>query len=168
MIHVCSLARLHEIVDETGASHVVTLLRDVDLVTRPARIAPANHLIIHVDDITCPLEGYTHACEEHVEDLIEFVQAWDRSAPMVVHCYAGISRSTAGAFAAACALNPQRDENAIAHALRRASPTATPNPLIVSLADRLLGRNGRMIEAVQAIGPGMMAIQADPFRLEIE
>jgi predicted protein tyrosine phosphatase len=168
MIHVCSLARLHDIVDDTGASHVVTLLRDIDLVTRPARIAPDNHLIIHVDDITCPLEGYTHACEEHVEDLIEFVQAWDRSAPMVVHCYAGISRSTAGAFAAACALNPQRDENAIAQALRRASPTATPNPLIVSLADRLLGRNGRMIEAVQAIGPGVMAIQADPFRLEIE
>ncbi len=29
---------------------------------------------------------------------------------MVVHCYAGISRSTASAFAAACALNPRRDE----------------------------------------------------------
>src|SRR6266508_256684 len=168
MIHVCSLARLHDIVDETGASHVVTLLRDIDLVTRPARVAPDNHLIIHVDDITCPQEGYTHACEEHVEDLIDFVQAWDRNAPMVVHCYAGISRSTAGAFAAACALNPQRDETAIAQALRRASPTAMPNALIVSLADRVLGRSGRMVEAVQAIGPGMMAIQADPFRLDIE
>ena len=168
MIHVCSLARLHDIVDETGASHVVTLLRDIDLVTRPARVAPDNHLIIHVDDITCPQEGYTHACEEHIEDLIDFVQAWDRNAPMVVHCYAGISRSTAGAFAAACALNPQRDETAIAQALRRASPTAMPNALIVSLADRVLGRNGRMVEAVQAIGPGMMAIQADPFRLDIE
>ncbi len=168
MIHVCSLARLHDIVDETGASHVVTLLRDIDLVTRPARVAPDNHLIIHVDDITCPQEGYTHACEEHIEDLIDFVQAWDRNAPMVVHCYAGISRSTAGAFAAACALNPQRDETAIAQALRRASPTAMPNALIVSLADRVLGRSGRMVEAVQAIGPGMMAIQADPFRLDIE
>jgi predicted protein tyrosine phosphatase len=168
MIHVCSLARLHDIVEDTGASHVVTLLRDVDLVTRPRRIEPANHLIINIDDITCPQDGYTHACEDHVGQLIEFVQAWDRAAPMVVHCYAGISRSTAGAFTAACALNPRRDEKAIAQALRRASPTAIPNQLIVSLADRALGRNGRMIEAVQTMGPGMMAIAADPFRLDLE
>ena len=85
MIHVCSLARLHDIVEATGASHVVTLLRDVDLVTRPARVDPANHLIIHIDDVTCPQDGYTHPCEEHVGQLIEFVQAWDRAAPMVVH-----------------------------------------------------------------------------------
>jgi predicted protein tyrosine phosphatase len=168
MIHVCSLARLHDTVEATGASHVVTLLRDVDLVTRPARVDPANHLIIHVDDITCPQYGYTHACEEHVGQLIEFVQAWDRTAPMVVHCYAGISRSTAGAFTAACALNPRRDEKAIAQALRRASPTAIPNQLIVSLADHALGRNGRMIKAIETMGPGIMAIEADPFRLELE
>jgi predicted protein tyrosine phosphatase len=42
MIHVCSLARLHDTVEATGASHVVTLLRDVDLVTRPARVDPAK------------------------------------------------------------------------------------------------------------------------------
>jgi predicted protein tyrosine phosphatase len=38
----------------------------------------------------------------------------------------------------ACALNPQRDEAAIARALRDASPTAMPNIRIVSIADRLL------------------------------
>jgi predicted protein tyrosine phosphatase len=168
MIHVCSLARLQETVDTVGATHVVTLLRDAHLIVRPPRIAPDNHLIVRVDDITCPADGYTHACEDHIGDLIEFVQQWDRGAPLVVHCYAGISRSTAGAFTAACALSPQRDEADIAQALRRASPTATPNLLIVSLADRALGRDGRMVRAIEAIGQGRAAFAGEPFRLDLE
>ena len=110
MIHVCSLARLYATVDETGARHIVTLLRLTDRVERPAHIAPENHLVLAVDDITAPTEGYTAPGDEHVQRLIHFVGKWDRAAPMVVHCYAGISRSTAGAYVAACALNPARDE----------------------------------------------------------
>jgi len=106
--------------------------------------------------------------ERHVADLLTFVRQWDRRAPLVVHCYAGISRSTASAFASVCALNPHRDENTIALALRRASPTATPNIRIVALADRLLGRNGRMVAAVEMIGRGVMAEAGIPFRLELE
>jgi predicted protein tyrosine phosphatase len=168
MIHVCSLARLPETAQQIGASHVVTLLRDVDLIVRPPGIAPDNHLVIHVDDITCPLDGYTHPCEEHIGELITFVQSWNRAAPLLVHCYAGISRSTAAAFTAACAIEPQRDEGAIAQALRRASPTATPNALIVSLADQVLGRNGRMVEAIQTIGRGADAYEATPFCLRLD
>src|SRR6202162_3297505 len=139
MIHVCSLARLHETVEQTGARHVVTLLKDVDLVQRPGGIMSENHLILGMDDITGPLEGYIAPADEHVAKLLDFVRGWDRAAPLVMHCYAGISRSTAGAYVAACALNPHRDEAAIAKALRRASLTATPNTRIVELADRLLG-----------------------------
>jgi predicted protein tyrosine phosphatase len=106
--------------------------------------------------------------EEHVAELLSFVRRWDRRAPLVMHCYAGISRSTASAFASVCALNPQRDEDAIAQALRRASPTATPNIRIVSLADRLLGRDGRMVAAIETIGRGVMAAEANPFRLDLE
>jgi predicted protein tyrosine phosphatase len=147
---------------------VVTLLRDVDRVTRPSRIHPDNHLIVSVDDITCAMDGYTHPCEDHLQELLDFVRRWDRAAPMVLHCYAGISRSTASAYAAACALNPHRDEAEIADALRRASPSATPNILIVSLADQLLGRQGRMIAAVERIGRGAEASEGEPFRIDLE
>jgi predicted protein tyrosine phosphatase len=102
-----------------------------------------------------------------VQRLIDFVGAWDRKSPMVVHCFAGISRSTAGAYVAACAINPQRDEMEIAWDLRRASRTAQPNARIVSIADRLLGRDGRMVRAINAIGVGDAAIEGDPFRLDI-
>ena len=168
MIHVCSLARLHETVAATGARHVVTLLKDTDLVQRPGGIVSENHLILGMDDITGPLDGYIAPADEHVARLLDFVRGWDRAAPLVMHCYAGISRSTAGAYVAACALNPHRDEATIARTLRRASPTATPNFRIIALADRALGRDGRMTTAIEGIGRGVTAFEGDPFRLDLE
>jgi predicted protein tyrosine phosphatase len=167
MIHVCSLARLHDTVDATRARHVVTLLGKEVNVERPARVAPANHLWLEMHDVCLPLDGYVTPEAEHIERLVAFVRRWDRAAPLVVHCHAGISRSTAAAFVSVCALSPQRDERTVAWALRRASPTALPNARIVALADRVLGRQGRMIAAIGAIGPATPA-DAVPFRLELE
>ncbi len=167
MIHVCSLSRLYATVDETGARHIVTLLRLTDRVERPKHIAADNHLVLAVDDISEPMEGYSVPGEEHVARLIEFAGAWDRATPLVVHCFAGISRSTAGAFVAACAINPGRNELEIAQAIRRASRTAQPNARIVSIADRLLKRNGRMVHAIESLGPAHVATEGIPFRLDI-
>jgi predicted protein tyrosine phosphatase len=168
MIHVCSLSRLHRTIEETGARHMVTLLRDLHLVTRPRCIDEDKHLLLGMDDIPEPADGYVAPCEEHVARLISFARGWDRATPLVVHCYAGISRSTAAAFVTACALNPERAELRIAQALRRRSDTASPNRRIVSIADDLLGRNGRMVGAIQAIGLGISAYEGTPFHLELE
>jgi predicted protein tyrosine phosphatase len=100
--------------------------------------------------------------------VLAFVRKWDRAAPLVIHCYAGISRSTASAFMTVCALNPHRDEIVIAQQIRAASPSAYPNRLIVSLADRALGRQGRMVRALDEIGPGNMTVEGRPFRVELE
>jgi predicted protein tyrosine phosphatase len=168
MIHVCSLARLHETVADTGARHVVSLIGDEASLVRPQSVAAENHLWLRLHDISAPLDGHIMPGEEHVADLIRFVRGWDRRSPLVVHCFMGISRSTASAYASVCALNPNRDEASIANALRRASPTATPNIRIVSLADRLLGRGGRMIAAIETIGRGNLVEEAAPFRLDLE
>ena len=168
MIYVCSLARLHETVDGTGARHIVSLIGDDANLIRPAQVTAENHLWLRLHDISTPLDGHILPGEEQVADLFRFVRAWDRRTPLVVHCFMGISRSTASAYASVCALSPQRDEADIAQALRRASPTATPNIRIVSLADKVLGRNGRMIAAVEKIGRGMMIEgEAAPFRLDL-
>src|SRR5690606_18169478 len=114
------------------------------------------------------MEGFNAPAEHHVRRLIDFVTRWPRKAPLVVHCWAGISRSSAGAFITACALNPRRSEETIAWAIRDASPTATPNARLVALADRVLGRRGRMIAAVEAIGRGVACEEGVPFRIDLE
>ena len=168
MIHVCSLAALPDTVKATGASHILTVMANVDQVQRPQSVLPANHLRVQMDDITEQMEGFVAPCDSHIEQVLNFVRGWDRSAPLVVHCYAGISRSTASAFAASCALNPHRDEISIARQIRAASPIASPNRLIVGLADKALGRNGRMLRALDEMGPGSMLVEGKPFRVDLD
>jgi predicted protein tyrosine phosphatase len=168
MIHVCSLARLHATVEDTGARHVVTLINDESLVLRPYGVAADDHLFLRMHDIAVEIEGYRAPAEEHVHRLIAFVERWHRRTPLVVHCFAGISRSTAAAYIAACVLNARRDEAAIARTLRAASPSAMPNIRLVSLADTILGRNGRMTAAIEAIGRGAETAEGHPFRLDLE
>ena len=168
MIHVCSLAALPGTVKAVGASHVLTVMANVAQVQRPASVLAANHLRVQMDDITEAAEGFVVPSDLHVEQVLNFVRGWDRKAPLVVHCYAGISRSTASAFAAVCALNPHRDEVAIARQIRLASPIAAPNRLIVSLADKALGREGRMLRALDEMGPGTFTTEGKPFRLDLE
>lgn len=168
MIHVCSLARLHSTVEQTGARHIVTLINDQTRVLRPHSVAMEDHLILGMHDIAAEMEGFRAPAETHVHELIAFAQRWPRRTPMVVHCWAGISRSTAGAFITACALNPARDEALIARAIRDASPTASPNPRLVAFADAILQRDGRMVAALEAIGRGIEAPEGTPFRLDLE
>jgi predicted protein tyrosine phosphatase len=121
-----------------------------------------------VSDIVEPLDGHVLPGQEHVGQLLPFVRAWDREKPLVFHCWAGISRSTAAAFITACALRPERDERALAQALRAASPSATPNRRLVALADSILGRQGRMVDAVDRIGRGAEACEGTPFTLRLD
>ena len=168
MIHVCSLAALPDTVKATGASHVLTVMANVHQVQRPESVLPDNHLKVQMDDITEHMDGFIAPNDSHVLQVLDFVRRWDRNASLVVHCYAGISRSTASAFAAACMLNPHRDEISIARQIRAASPIASPNRLIVSLADKALGREGRMLRALDEMGPGSMMVEGRPFRVDLE
>jgi predicted protein tyrosine phosphatase len=168
MIHVCSLAALPDTVRITGASHVLTIMAKVAQVQRPESVLETNHLKVQVDDITEHMDGFIAPNDTHVEQVLNFVRGWDRNAPMVIHCYAGISRSTASAFAAVCALNPHRDETSIAREIRAASPIASPNRLLVGLADKALGREGRMLRALDEMGPGNMMVEGRPFRVTLE
>ena len=168
MLHVCSLSRLHETVRASEARHLVTLINTGTPVERPATIAPDRHLFLGMNDIDGEMEGMIAPGEMHVRRLLDFVRDWDRTQPMVIHCWAGISRSTAAAFVSVCALNPSADEDQVATRLRAASPSATPNARIVAIADKVLGRRGRMVRAVQSIGRGATAFEGAPFVLHID
>jgi predicted protein tyrosine phosphatase len=166
-VQVCSLARLPQTVVEINASHVLTLINAQTPVARPASIPEERHLYIAMSDIVEPLDGHIIPAEEHVRKLLGFVKAWDKAQPMVIHCYAGVSRSTAAAMITACALNPDRNERDVADIIRNRSPTATPNLRLIAEADTLLGRAGAMVRAAERIGRGQDCFEGVPFRLEI-
>lgn len=167
MIYVCSLGRVEETVRETGATRLLSLLAAGTPMERPEVVAEAHHLQLWMHDIVAEEADMTPPGRDHVESLIAFALEWDRDKPLVVNCFAGISRSTAAAYIIACALAPERDEAELALSLRKASPSATPNGRLVAIADELLEREGRMIEAVRAIGRGADAFEGEPFLLRI-
>jgi predicted protein tyrosine phosphatase len=168
MIIVCPLSRIAETAATSGARRMVTLINAQTPVLRPAGLAAADHLTLSMHDIVEELPDMTPPGEHHVEALLTFARAWDRKAPLLVHCFAGISRSTAAAYTVAAALAPRRDELELAETLRRLSPSATPNIRIVTIADQLLGRNGRMVRAIESIGRGEEAMEGVPFHLKID
>jgi predicted protein tyrosine phosphatase len=162
---VCSLNDMPAVVLRRRPSHLLTLIDPSTPVERPPDVHESRHLRIDVDDINQPIEGYRAPDEACVRRFLEFARSWDASAPMVVHCYAGISRPAASAFVIACDRNPEIGEHRIALALRRAASHVLPNRRIVALADDILVRRGRMVDAIEAIGgPEPTAISA-PFDL---
>jgi len=168
IIHVTPLSRLAAALETTGASHLISLLSADAVFERPAHLDPVCCLRLSMHDITEETPGLLAPSHALVETLLEFAQAWDRAAPLVVHCFAGISRSTAAAYVIAAALQPKRCEADLAWELRRLSPCATPNIRIVTLADDILERGGRMVEAVRAIGRGKEAHEGTPFALTLQ
>jgi predicted protein tyrosine phosphatase len=162
---VTPLSRIISVIADRRPSHLITLLSPEEMIETPAGVAPERHLKLGVHDIATPQEGLTAPSAETLERILAFGTGWDERAPMLIHCYAGISRSTAAAFTLACERNPHADELAIASALRRAAPHAYPNRRMVALADDILGRRGRMVEAVEAMGANNFVTEGVPFDL---
>lgn len=164
-IWICSLDAAPQLVRKLRPARVVSLLSPYDTFPVFDGLAADLHLQVPIHDITADIGDWRAPESSDAERVIRFVEPWDRSAPMLIHCWAGISRSTASAFITACVHNPKADEEEIALAIRAASPTASPNARLVGHADALLGRNGRMTKAIEKIGRGMMTEEATAFSI---
>lgn len=124
----------------------------------PPQILPVRHHRCTVDDIVEAKPGQTVPQSKHISDLIDFLHSWNPDTSLLIHCMAGISRSTAVALIAHTVKTDDPSQSAIA--LRKAAPYAWPNRRIVSLADSILGLNGRLNSALKDMGPANW--QTDP------
>ncbi len=166
-IHVCPMRAVPDMLERTGARHLITVINEQMMLATPVRLGSDNHLRLACNDITAPQSGMVCPGPEHVDQLIGFVKRWNHDGPLLIHCLAGISRSPAAAFIALCTLNPDAPEAELAQRLRQASPTASPNRRMVELADGALGRAGRMMDAVELMGIGSLdAAEAIPFAID--
>ena len=157
---VCPERHLPAAFDLSGPARLLTLRSPAGehAPLQDARVT--DRLVLEFNDIDGAREGLTPPGPEMIAALL----AYGAALPvLVVQCFAGVSRSTAAAYALACQAAGPGAEGRLAADLRRLSPAATPNPLMVSLADRLLSREGRMVEAIAAIGRGAQAFEGPVF-----
>jgi predicted protein tyrosine phosphatase len=164
-IWISSLAAAPQLAQKLRPSRVVSLLSPYDTFPVFDGLAADLHLQVPIHDITADIGDWRAPVSSDAERVIRFVEGWDRADPMLIHCWAGISRSTASAFITACVHNPNADEDEIARAIRAASPTASPNARLVGHADALLGRSGRMTKAIETIGRGAVSDEAKAFSI---
>ena len=164
MIVVTPLEYLDATANHRQPSHVLTLLSPDHDETGRREPQFERHLQLYFHDITEARPGLIAPDRETVGAILDFARSWTGARPLLVHCWAGISRSSAAAFMIACARNPGY-ENDIADELRRRAPFATPNRLMVALADDVLQRCGRMTDAIERIGRGAEAFQGSPYEL---
>lgn len=167
LIHVTPMSRLNAVLQATDAAHLVTLLTAGSGFERPAAIDAGRHLHLTMNDINEPREGMIPPDVSHVKALLDFARRWNRQGPMVINCYAGISRSTAAAYVVQCSFLRDVDEGELAMNLRHRAPSATPNARIIALADDALSRQGRMRRAIASIGRGADAFEGEPFVLDV-
>jgi predicted protein tyrosine phosphatase len=153
-ILVTPLSALEGAIRDRRPSHVVTLLSPEHMIETPSGFPTDRHLRLGVNDIIDPSMGDAPPAREHIARLLEFSRNWSTEAPMLIHCWAGISRSWAAAFIVLSDRMGRGSEIHIARAIRTRAPHAWPNALLVQHADDLMGRQGRMIEAIKSIGPG--------------
>lgn len=165
MIIVCPLNLAHAQLDLHEARRAISLLAPGTPFPVFSQLADERHLRLSFHDIVQTMDGQVPPTSADAERLVAFIDGWDQTTPLLIHCWAGISRSTAAAYTALCMARAAEDERSLALELREAAPTATPNRLIVALADALLGRGGRMVRAIEAIGRGEEAFEGTPFTL---
>lgn len=167
-LFVCPLSQVETARALHRPSHLVSLLSPTSAAEAwPGAAASETCLRLAFHDIAEAREGFTPPDAALVARLLDFAAGWDPARPMLVHCWAGVSRSTAAAFIIACQRAPERSEAEIAQALRAAAPYATPNPLMVSLADTALNREGRMSAAIARIGRGADTFEGALFELPL-
>ena len=89
--------------------------------------------------------------EGHVNEVLEFAKQFDTESVVGIHCMAGISRSSAAAIAALTQATGPGSEQKAAERVRKIRPQSRPNRLIIQHADTLLGREGKLIDAVDEV-----------------
>jgi predicted protein tyrosine phosphatase len=133
-----------------------------------------RRLRLHFHDVIEPTPGWIAPERWDVELLLAFGRDLGTNPPegaeelsqlhLLVHCHAGVSRSTAAAILLLAQHEPgQPAEHAILEVVRQ-RPRAWPNLRMIEFGDALLGRDGEIVAAVHA--HYRMALDREPWLAE--
>lgn len=154
-ITVCGIEELagH---NEAGVSHVLSIL-DPDWPVPEAFGGFGEHekLELRFFDVIEPDDPDPGPRAEHIDQVLRFGRDLIAEPPpqahLLVHCHAGISRSTASMALILAQALPQQPAEAIMAEILRIREKAWPNLRIVEMGDALLGRGGTLVAAAHAV-----------------
>jgi predicted protein tyrosine phosphatase len=152
-ITICGIPELGEHC-QAGVTHVLSIL-DPGWPDPEAfgDFPPHRREALRFHDVVGPAPGALMPSETNVARLLEFgreVMAAGPNTHLLIHCHAGISRSTASAALLLAQADPARPADEIFAEIARLRPRAWPNLLLLELGETTLGRKGEMIAAVAA------------------
>ena len=154
-ITICGIEELGDHCD-VGVSHVLSIL-DPSAPELPVFGSFGEHerIELRFDDV---IEDSSDQVAPHRRD-VEAILAFGRSlsaeppssAHLLVHCHAGISRSTAAMTLILAQARPDLSADYILSEVLRIRSRAWPNLRIIELGDALLGRNDEIVSAVPSV-----------------
>lgn len=149
-VYVSSRSKVSKITSKVGATHVLSLL---DPGKRPwlhPSTPHKNWKLLIFEDVVDP--EYDRAPKkEHVEQFLAWAKALPDDAVLLVHCEAGVSRSTAAALAILVQYHGIENIDKCVDLLFGVRPESAPNPLIAEYADDLLNCRGKLIKAAEKL-----------------
>lgn len=152
-VTICGIPEL-ETHCASGVTHVLSIL-DPDWPDPPAFgvFPPHRRLALRFHDVIEPLDRHRPPRREDVEQLLAFGREIgdERVSHLLVHCHAGVSRSTAATALVLAQADPALPATAVFETVARIRPRAWPNLRILEFGDALLRRNGEIVGAAASV-----------------
>lgn len=167
-ISILTICGLEELAEHRGGrvTHVLSILDpewpDPEVF---ATFDPHHRTILHFHDVIAPEPGRLPPEPEHVARILAFGRGLAEDAHMrgeghlLVHCHAGVSRSTAAMAMLLAQVYPDEGEDAIMERLHAIREKAWPNLRMIGFADEQLGRGGRLVEAAARLYGRQLAVR---------
>ena len=157
-ISVCGIEELCEMggfAGGQGASHVLSIL-DPGHPVPDAFGGYGEHarLELRFHDIIEPTEGEVRPEPAHAEAILAFGRSLRHEpakARLLVHCHAGISRSTAALELILAQARPDAPAAEIVRTVHGIREKAWPNLRLIELGDAMLQRSGTLVSATHAL-----------------
>ena len=147
-VFVCQKNKVHDVVKATGAKHVLSLLDPDDRLYLTPRLQEVNRLHLECEDVLDE-KVWAAPTREQVQSFLEWARCIPDEDTLVVHCFAGVSRSTAAAIAILA--DRLGNVDAAGQRIKSVRPQPCPNPVIIKFADEILGLDGKLYEECEKV-----------------
>jgi predicted protein tyrosine phosphatase len=163
---ICRACDLASLAAKLRPQHILSIAEPGYRNPTPVGIDSDRHHHLHFDDIVEAMPGYLAPSEQHVARIIDLAAKLTETDRILVHCQAGISRSSAAALIILATRNPGQEPD-VTRRLREKGPWFVPNRLMVDIADRLIGRGPVLGAALASMGPPTMILNSRPVQLPL-